>query len=445
MEIYKFDGNATASVKGMQHVAKLIQDNTSKIVVLSAPKDVTKHLGEVAANFFNRNIEEAHDKITRLEFQFIDFANELLTDDTIKHEAIRGILDCFQAIWKYSMEPFYATDEKEILAQGELLTSTLLGFYLQEQGVDNSVICAFDFIRTGMNGEADEEYISRKVKEICKAYPDTHLFLTQGSICRNAFGETDYLKQGGSDYTAALIGTAIQAEEIRIWTDVDIHSNDTLVVKDADTIKNLSFSEAERLIYFNPQILHPLCLATAWKENIPIRLLNLVNPASEGTYISANRLNGNMVKAVATKDSITYIRFESNHTLRPYMFISKIFDIFAKYKTMPCLLTSSNDNISVATDDGNFLSLILRELNKYARIWVEDKMSIISVVGNMKSSCIETEARIMDALKNIPLKMISYGSDENDVSLVVKATDKAEALRLLDEKLLKKEWLKKAS
>ena len=237
MRIYKFDGNATASVRGMQHVAKLIQDNTSKIVVLSAPKDVTKHLGEVAASFFNRNIEEAHDKITRLEFQFIDFANELLTNDTIKHEAIRGILDCFQAIWKYSMEPFYSTDEKEILAQGELLTSTLLGFYLQEQGMDNSVICAFDFIRTGMNGEADEEYISQKVKEICKAYPNTHLFLTQGSICRNAFGETDYLKQGGSDYTAALIGTAIQAEEIRIWTDVDIHSNDTLVVKDANTIK----------------------------------------------------------------------------------------------------------------------------------------------------------------------------------------------------------------
>ena len=438
MRIYKFDGNATASVRGMQHVAKLIQDNTSKIVVLSAPKDVTKHLGEVAASFFNRNIEEAHDKITRLEFQFIDFANELLTNDTIKHEAIRGILDCFQAIWKYSMEPFYSTDEKEILAQGELLTSTLLGFYLQEQGMDNSVICAFDFIRTGMNGEADEEYISQKVKEICKAYPNTHLFLTQGSICRNAFGETDYLKQGGSDYTAALIGTAIQAEEIRIWTDVDIHSNDTLVVKDANTIKNLSFSEAERLIYFNPQILHPLCLATAWKENIPIRLLSPMNPTSEGTYISANRLNENMVKAVATKDSITYIRFESNHTLRPYMFISKIFDIFAKYKTMPCLLTSSNDNISVATDDRNFLSLILRELNKYARIWVEDKMSIISVVGNMKSSCIETEARIMDALRNIPLKMISYGSDENDVSLVVKVTDKAEALRLLDEKLLKK-------
>lgn len=438
MRIYKFDGNATASVRGMQHVAKLIQDNTSKIVVLSAPKDVTKQLGEVAASFFNRNIEEAHDKITRLEFQFIDFANELLTNDTIKHEAIRGILDCFQAIWKYSMEPFYSTDEKEILAQGELLTSTLLGFYLQEQGMDNSVICAFDFIRTGMNGEADEGYISQKVKEICKAYPNTHLFLTQGSICRNAFGETDYLKQGGSDYTAALIGTAIQAEEIRIWTDVDIHSNDTLVVKDADTIKNLSFSEAERLIYFNPQILHPLCLATAWKENIPIRLLNPMNPTSEGTYISANRLNENMVKAVATKDSITYIRFESNHTLRPYMFISKIFDIFAKYKTMPCLLTSSNDNISVATDDRNFLSLILRELNKYARIWVEDKMSIISVVGNMKSSCIETEARIMDALRNIPLKMISYGSDENDVSLVVKVTDKAEVLRLLDEKLLKK-------
>lgn len=445
MKIYKFNGNSTASVKGMQQVAKLIQSNVSKIVVLSAPEDVTRHLAEIAANFFNRNPEEAHDKITRLEFQLIDFANELLSDDAIKHEAIRGILDSFQAIWKYSTEPFYSTNEKEILAQGELLTSTLMGFYLQEQKIRNGVICAFDFIRTGLNGEADEEYIAQKLDEVCKSYPDTHLFITQGNICRNAFGETDYLKQGGSDYTAALIGTALQAEEIQVWTDADLHNNDMLVVKDADTIRSLSFDEAERLIYFNPKILHPLCLATAWKGNIPIRLLNLMNPMAEGTYISSGgRGSEETVKAIAAKDSVTYIRFESNNLLRPYLFISKIFEIFAKYKTMPCLLTSSNDNISIATDNKNSLSLILRELNKYARIWVEDRMSIVSVVGNMKSSCIKTEARIMDALKNIPLRMISYGSDENDVSLVIKGTDKAEALRLLNEKLFKPEYLWKA-
>ena len=437
MKIYKFDGNSTASVKGMQHVAELIRNNEPKIVVLSAAENVTKHLDEIAACFFGRNIEEAHEKITKLEFQFIDFANELLSDDNIKHEAVKSILDCFQAIWKYSLEPFYSTDEKEILAQGDLLVSTLMGFYLQEQGVDNRVICAFDFIRTGLDGEPDQEYITDKLKETCAPYPGTRLFITQGSICRNAFGETDYLKQGGSDYTAALVGTALQAEEIEIWTDANIRSNDTLVVKDAATIRELSFSEAERLTYFNTRILHPLWLATAWKGNVPIRLRNPTTPDMEGTYISNNEQKGKTTKAIAAKDGIIHIRFESNNALRPYMFISKVLDTFSKYKTMPCLLTSSNDNLSIATDNKEYLSLILRELNRYARIWVEDRMSIISIIGNRKSAGIETEARIMDALKDIPLRMISYGSDENDVSLVIRTADKAEALRLLDEKLFK--------
>lgn len=445
MEIYKFNGNATASVKGMQHVAKLIMNNEPKIVVLSAAADVTKHLDEIAASFFGRNTEEAHEKITRLEFQFIDFANELLADEEIKHRAIRHILDSFQAIWKYCLEPFTSADEKDILAQGEILTSTLMNLYLQEQKVNNAVLCAFDFIRVGTNREVDIEYIEKKLDSQLKLYPDTHLFITQGSICKNAFGETDYLKQSGSDYTAALIGSALHVKEIKLWTDISIRSNDTLVIKDANTIQSLTFSEAERLIYFNPQILHPLCLSTARKGNVPIRLLNLMNPAAEGTYISDSLQNGETVKAVAAKDSAVYIRFESNHTLRPYLFISKILEIFAKYRTAPCLLTSSSDNISIVTDNKEFLSRIVRELNKYARIWVEDRMSIVSVVGNMKSSCIAMESRIIDALKNIPLRMISYGSDENDVSIVVRGTDKAEVLRLLDEKLLKKEWFKKAS
>lgn len=444
MEICKFNGNSTASVEGMQHVAKLIMNNQPTIAILSAAEDVTKHLDEIAACFFSRNTEEAHEKITRLEFQFIDFANELLTDDEIKHQAIRYILDSFQAIWKYCLEPFTSADEKDILAQGELLTSTLMSLYLQEQKVDNAMLCAFDFIRVGTNREVDIEYIEQKLDKQLKLYPGTHLFITQGSICKNAFGETDYLKQGGSDYTAALIGVALHAKEIKLWTNFAIRSNDTLVIKDADTIRNLSYSEAERLIYFNPQILHPFCLATAWKGNVPIHLLNPMNPTVEGTYISDNLQNGEAVKAIAAKDSAVYIRFESNHTLRPYLFISKIMEIFAKYRTNPCLLTSSNDNISIVTDNKEFLSRILRELNRYARIWVEDRMSIVSVVGNMKSSCIAMESRIIDALKNIPLRMISYGSDENDVSIVVRGTDKAEVLRLLDEKLLKPEYFGKA-
>ena len=352
MKVCKFGGTSVGTVERMKHVATLIKDATPKIVVLSATAGTTNHLEEIAANLFNREIEQAHDRITRLEFQFIEFANGLLTDEKLKREAIDYILD----------------------------------------------------------------------------------------ICKNAYNETDNLKRGGSDYTASLIGTALQADEIQIWTDIDgMHNNDPREVSGTRPVKRLSFNEAEQLAFYGAKILHPFCIAPARLRNIPVRLLNSMEPSAEGTLIS-NLQDDNIIKAIAATDHIIYIKFESNHNLCPYLFISKIFDIFAKYRTPLCLLVSSNLDVSVAIDDCTRLSNIISELRQYAHVLVEDRMTIVSVVDNMQWEYAGFEAKIMEALKDIPLRMISYGSSNNDVAFVIKNTNKKRALQALNDKLFQPEY-----
>ncbi len=380
MKVCKFGGTSVGTVERMKHVATLIKDATPKIVVLSATAGTTNHLEEIAANLFNREIEQAHDRITRLEFQFIEFANGLLTDEKQKREAIDYILDRFQQLWKF------------------------------------------------------------KLREQLACHPGINLFITQGFICKNAYNETDNLKRGGSDYTASLIGTALQADEIQIWTDIDgMHNNDLREVSGTRPVKRLSFNEAEQLAFYGAKILHPFCIAPARLRNIPVRLLNSMEPSAEGTLIS-NLQDDNIIKAIAAKDHIIYIKFESNHNLCPYLFISKIFDIFAKYRTPLCLLVSSNLDVSVAIDDCTRLSNIISELRQYAHVLVEDRMTIVSVVGNMQWEYAGFEAKIMEALKDIPLRMISYGSSNNDVAFVIKNTDKKRALQALNDKLFQPEY-----
>lgn len=435
MKVYKFGGTSVGSVARMKNVAQLISENTPKIVVLSATAGTTDHLIKISAHLFNREIDEAHDEITRLEFKFVDFVNELLNDYTIKQQAIDYILDRFRAVWNYTKKSFTSADEKEILAQGELISSALLHFYLQEQKKESILLSAFDFMRTAADGEPDKEYIAQKLQAQLALHPDNQLFITQGFICKNAYNETDNLKRGGSDYSASLIGAAIDAEEIQIWTDIDgMHNNDPRIVDHTTPVKHLSFEEAERLAYFGAKILHPFCITPAREKNIPVRLLNSMEPTAEGTLIS-NVQQDEMIKAITAKDAVMFIKFESNHTLRPYLFISKIFEIFAKYRTSLCLLASSNLDVSVAIDNKESLSNIVRELTKYGSVLVEDRMSIVSIVGNLKWQYAGFEARIIGALKEIPLRMISYGSNNNDVSLVIKAADKKKALQSLSDSL----------
>lgn len=439
MKVCKFGGTSVGTVERMKHVAELVADATPKIVVLSATAGTTNYLEEIAASLFSRDIELAHDKITRLEFQFIDFANELLTDKLIKQEAIDYILERFQQIWKFTKDSFTAIEEKEVLAQGELISTALMNFYLHEQKVNSTLLCAFNFMRTGLDGEPDLDYIEKRLQNEINQYPNTQLFITQGFICKNAYDETDNLKRGGSDYTASLIGTAIQAEEIQIWTDIDgIHNNDPREVSGTHTVKHLSFNEAEQLAFYGAKILHPFCIAPARKRNIPVRLLNSMEPTATGTLIS-DRQDDNVIKAIAAKDNIIYVKFRSNHALCPYLFISKIFETFAKYRTPLCLLVSSNLDISVAIDNCERLSGILSELNRYAKILVENRMSIVSVVGNMQWQHTGFEAEIIEVLNDIPLRMISYGSSNNDVAFVIKTSDKKRALQALNDKLFQPE------
>lgn len=435
MKVYKFGGTSVGSVERMKSVANLINDDCPKIVVLSATAGTTNHLERIAAHLFNREVEEAHDEITRLEFKFVDFVNELIEEPTLKQQAVSYVIDRFRSVWKYTKQSFTSADEKEILAQGELISSALLSFYLQQQQHSNALLSAFDFMRTDPDGEPDTEYIEEKLKAQLALHPGITLFITQGFICKNAYNETDNLKRGGSDYSASLIGAAIQAEEIQIWTDIDgMHNNDPRIVDHTMPVKQLSFDEAERLAYFGAKILHPFCIAPARAKNIPVRLLNSLEPTAEGTLISEMQ-DGGIIKAIAAKDAVMYVKFESNHALRPYLFISKIFETFAKYRTSLCLLASSNLDVSVAIDNKESLPLIVHELAKYGSVLVEDRMSIVSIVGNMKWQYTGFEAKIMGALKEIPLRMISYGSNNSDISLVIKATDKKKALQSLSDTL----------
>lgn len=435
MKVCKFGGTSVGSVERMKSVANLISDDSSKIVVLSATAGTTDHLVKIAAHLFNREIDLAHDEITKLEFKFVDFANELIDDDRIKQQAIDYILDRFRMLWNFTRNTFTSADEKEVVAQGELISTALMSFYLKSQKRNNVLLSAYDFMRIGAEGEPDMEYIEQHLQETMKQYRGITLFITQGFICKNAYNETDNLQRGGSDYTASLIGAAIDAEEIQIWTDIDgMHNNDPRIVKNTAPVKKLSFDEAERLAYFGAKILHPFCIAPARQKGIPVRLLNAMEPQAEGTLISKVQ-DDHVIKAIAAKDSIFYIKFESNDTLRSYLFVSKVFDTFAKYRTPLCLLASSNTDISIATDNIEALSHITRELSKYATITVEDRMSIVSVVGNMQWQYTGFEAQIMGALKEIPLRMISYGSTNNDVAIVVKSTDKQKALQALSDAL----------
>ena len=435
MKIYKFGKIPTGSVQGMKGMLRLIDNSIPQIIVLSATTETTERLAGIAAHLFNRDTEQAHDEISRLEFRFIDFANELFNDESIKQQAVDSIIDRFRTLWNFTRQRFTSVDEKDILAQGEFISSMLVSLYLKEQGINNRLLNSLDFMRLAPEEEPDMEYIGTKLHLLLAEHKSTNVFLTQGHLCRNAYNETCYLKQGGDDVSATLIGAALQAQEVCLWTDSKgVHRCDPRFVKHPAMVKQLSFDEAEQLAYCGWTGFNPHCILPARENNIPIRLLCSMEPAEGGTLIS-NSQSGENIKAITARDNIYYIKFQSNRTLRPYLFISKIFDTFAKYHTSLCLFASSGSDVSVAINDKERLSHILHELSRYAATVVKDHMCILSAIGNMQWQCAGFEARIINALATIPIRMISYGSNNNNVSLVIRAEDKREALQRLNDTL----------
>lgn len=426
------------SAQRMKDVAKLICDGNQKIVVLSAMSGTTNSLVEISDYLYKKNPDGANEVINQLARKYEKHTEELYATDEYKQKAGELIKSHFDYIRSFTKDLFTLFEEKVILAQGELISTGMMNLYLNECGVKSVLLPALDYMRTDKNAEPDPVYIKEKLAKLLETNSDARLYITQGYICRNAYGEIDNLQRGGSDYSASLIGAAIQADEIQIWTDIDgMHNNDPRYVEHTTPVRHLLFEEAAELAYFGAKILHPTCILPAKLNNIPVRLLNTIQPEAPGTLIS-NTTEKGKIKAVAAKDNIISIKIKSGRMLLAYGFLRKVFEIFESYQTPIDMVTTSEVGVSVTIDNRKHLEEIVNDLKKYGTVTVDDEMVIICVVGDLEWDNLGFEARIVNALKDIPVRMISYGGSNYNVSLLIKAADKKRALQALSDYLFNK-------
>ena len=436
MKVLKFGGTSVGSVQRIKNVASLIvEDGKSKVVVLSAMSGTTNSLLEISGYYRLQNAIGAADVINRMEANYAEIINGLYSAESFKQQArdvIRGIFDYIRS---FANHPFTIFEERCIVAQGELMSTNLMNLYLKEQGVKVAFLPALEYMRIDKNAEPDFKYIEEHLKEQMAAYPDQLIYVTQGFICRNAYGEIDNLQRGGSDYSASIIGAAIRAEEIQIWTDIDgMHNNDPRFVEGTKPVRNLNFDEAAELAYFGAKILHPTCITPARMYNIPVRLLNTMDPSAPGTMISNSTEEGK-IKAVAAKDGITSIRIKSSRMLLAYGFMSQVFEVFDRYKTSVDLVTTSEVGVSLTIDNAKKLDEIVTDLKKFGTVQVDADMVIIAVVGDMKWDNLGFESKVIEAMADVPVRMISYGGSNYNISMLVKKEDKIKALQSLSKHL----------
>ncbi len=438
MKVLKFGGTSVGSAERIKNVAQLIIERGKNIVVLSAMSGTTNTLVEISDYLYKHNIDGAKETINALEKKYNATLSELFAgNEAALDAATTEIKACFNYMRSFTKDLFTVFDEKEILAQGELMSTAMMNIYLQSIGIKSAMLPALDYMRTDKNGEPDSQYIKQKLPALLAKFNDADVYITQGFICRNAYGEVDNLQRGGSDYSASLIGAAINAEEIEIWTDIDgMHNNDPRFVEGTDPVDELHFEEAAELAYFGAKILHPTCVLPAKLNNIPVRLLNTMCPTAKGTLIY-NTTTPHGVKAVAAKDNITAIKIKSGRMLLAYGFMRKVFEIFETYKTSIDMITTSEVGVSVTIDNEKNLDHILDDLKKFGTVTIDRDMVIICVVGDLEWQNKGIEAAALDALKDIPVRMISYGGSNYNISFLVSKKDKVKALNLLSDHLFK--------
>lgn len=436
MKILKFGGTSVGSAARIESLLDIVDPSERQIVVLSAVAGTTNALVEISSAFLNGKKDEAKDLIIKLKDQY-----EILIKDLFKTEAGakqgKELIDShFNQIASFSNDLFTPTEEKMILAQGELLSTTLWHFHLSERGIPSVLLPALDFMKIDEDNEPVIPFISEKMGALLRQTPENTLYITQGYICRNAFGEIDNLRRGGSDYTASLIGSAIQADEIQIWTDIDgMHNNDPRIVSTTTPIAELSFDEAAELAYFGAKILHPQSVFPAQKYKVPVRLLNTLDPKAHGTLISDHgRPDGN-IRAIAAKDGITAIHIHSSRMLLAYGFLRRIFEIFERYKTPIDMITTSEVAVSLTIDDVRNLDDIIREVEDFGRVSVDRDQTIVCVVGDFSANRHGYAARVLDAIKHLPIRMVSYGGSDYNVSVLLDHQHKVEALRSLHHRI----------
>ncbi len=433
MKILKFGGTSVGAPSRMKAVYELIKSDEPEIVVLSAVSGTTNTLVEISQALHAKDNDKAVSIIDSLEAKYGVFVDELYKTDEYKAKGNQLVKSHFDFIRTFTIDLFTVNEEKAVLAQGELISTALFHYMLEEDGYSSVLLPALDFMRIDENSEPDMTYISQNLSTELAKYPNNKLFITQGFICRNAFGEIDNLKRGGSDYTASLVGAAINADEIQIWTDIDgMHNNDPRIVGKTYPIAELSFDEAAELAYFGAKILHPSSVLPAQLKNIPVRLLNTMQPDAHGTVIKAHT-DGHSIKAVAAKDGITTIKIKSTRMLLAYGFLRRVFEIFERYRTSIDMITTSEVAVAVTIDNDQYLEPILAELKEFCSVETEPNQSIICVVGDFLGEKTGYAARVFDALKGVPIHMISYGASQNNITLLVDSDNKKPALLALNE------------
>lgn len=431
----KFGGTSVGNPDRMRALIPLINGDERKIVVLSAMAGTTNSLVAITELLYTGNITEASIKNDELRSKYYKVVEELFSTDIFKKEGRELIDSHFGYIKNFSLSTFTKLQEKSILAQGELISTSLFHLLLRERNIKSVLLPALSFMRIDKDGEPDSFYIEENIERELKNCTSENIIITQGFICRNAHGEIDNLKRGGSDFSASLIGAAVNASEIQIWTDINgFHNNDPRFVENTKVIRELSFDEAAELAYFGAKILHPSSVNPAREKNIPVRLKNTMKPEDPGTLITSISTLLDY-KAVAAKDGISVLRIRSDRMLMAYGFLRKVFEIFEAYRTPIDMITTSEIAVSITIDNSQFINQIAKDLKELGSVEIEENQTIVCVVGDFRIERTGSAPEIFEALNTIPLKMISYGGSQNSLSLLIDTTKKIDALKLLSEHL----------
>ncbi|MGB5419983.1 aspartate kinase [Algibacter sp.] len=434
MKVLKFGGTSVGSVKNMSNVKDIINDGSKKVVVLSAMSGTTNQLVAIAKDIENGEANLAIDKINSLLETYFITIDELLSNVVLNTDVKKYVSSIFELLVDCTDKNFSETLENKILAQGELLSTYMFNSYLKQEGVSSTLLPALSFMRIDAFKEPDSDYIEAQFKTVFDAAENVEIYITQGFICLDVAGDISNLQRGGSDYTATIIGAAIKAEEVQIWTDIDgMHNNDPRYVENTKAISNLSFEEAAELAYFGAKILHPQTVTPVRKDSIPVRLKNTMKPDAHGTLIS-NSTSGSGIKAIAAKDGITAIKIKSARMLQAHGFLKKVFEIFETYHTSIDMITTSEVAVSLTIDDDKNLDKILVELEKIASIEVDKNQSIVCLVGNSVVNHQDTY-KLFRILQDVKIRMISYGGSNNNISLLIDSKDKINTLQKLNDYL----------
>ncbi|BCS84147.1 MULTISPECIES: aspartate kinase [Prevotella] len=439
MKVMKFGGTSVGSPERMKSVASLVTESGEPtFIVLSAMSGTTNSLVEISDYLYKKNPDGANEIINKLETKYMQHVEEVYSTDEYKQKTKDFLHGEFEYLRSFTKDLFTSFEEKSIVAQGEIMSTNMVVNYLQETGVKAVLLNALDFMRTDKNAEPDPQYIKDKLADVMKDNEGNQIYITQGFICRNAYGEVDNLQRGGSDYTASLIGAALPADEIQIWTDIDgMHNNDPRIVDKTEALRQLNFEEAAELAYFGAKILHPTCVQPAKYSGIPVRLKNTMDPQAEGTIIDNVIVKGK-IKAVAAKDNITAVKIKSSRMLLATGFLRKVFEIFESYQTPIDMIATSEVGVSMSIDNQTHLNEIVDELKKYGTVTVDSDMCIICVVGDLDWSNLGFETLALDAMKSIPVRMISYGGSNYNISFLIREADKKRALQNLSDVLFNK-------